>query len=86
MSGARPRLLVSSGTGSAPFVSMMRSPRRTNDARRVETIVGSVCDELQLARSNTVVYICGNPAMQASVEALLGARGFTKDQMKKEVY
>lgn len=135
----RTHLFVSSGTGSAPFVSMMRSLRRTEDARRVvflngasyiedlayremfeswqaggeypltyiptisrpseagnaawagrtgrvETIVGSVCDDLQLAASNTVVYICGNPAMAVSVEALLDARGFTKDQMKKEVY
>jgi NAD(P)H-flavin reductase len=135
----RVHLFVSSGTGCAPFVSMLRSLLRTRQPRRcvflngvsyesdlayrailegwqakgeypltyvptvsrpgeasnagwrgrtgrVESIVASVCDEQRLEPSNVAVYICGQPAMAAAVEALLVARGFAKEQMRKEVY
>jgi NAD(P)H-flavin reductase len=45
-----------------------------------------VCDEQRLEPSNVAVYICGQPAMAAAVEALLVARGFAKEQMRQEVY
>ena len=135
----RTHLFVSSGTGIAPFVSMLRSLQRTGQPRRtvllngasfvedlayrdllesmqaggdypvtyiptvsrpadptnagwqgrkgrVETIVSPTCDDLQLEAVNTVVYICGHPAMAAVVETILGERGFSKDQIRKEVY
>jgi len=135
----RVHLFVSSGTGCAPFVSMMRALLRARQPRRciflngvsyesdlafrallegwqrsgdypltyiptvsrpaevsnagwrgrtgrVETIVASVCDEERLEPSNVAVYICGQPGMATAVEELLTARGFAKDQMRKEVY
>jgi ferredoxin-NADP reductase len=135
----RIHLFISSGTGNAPFVSMMRralaagNPRRavflngvsyagdlgyrsllegwessgdypvtyiptvsrptapenagwTGRIGRVETIVGPVCDELELSADNCIAYICGNPDMIISAEATLLERGFPEAQVKKELY
>lgn len=135
----RTHLFVSTGTGIAPFISMMRElraegrPRRTvvlhgcsyvdelgyrdllegwerdgsypvryvptisrpADPRnaawtgrtgRVETVVGSVCEDLGLRPESTVVYICGNPEMIVRVEEVLAERGFPDFHVKKELY
>jgi CDP-4-dehydro-6-deoxyglucose reductase len=135
----RIHLFISSGTGNAPFVSMMRwlleggVPRRavflngvsyerdigyrdllegwersgeypvtfiptvsrphlpenvgwTGRTGRVESIVGPVCDELDLTPDNTIAYICGNPDMILAAEATLLDRGFPEPQVKKELY
>jgi len=136
---ARTHLFISTGTGIAPFISMMRtllidgSPRpvvclngvsyigdlgyrgllegwqesgeypvtyiptvsRPTDPAnagwegrtgRVEANVLSVCDELGLTADNTVVYICGNPEMIVTAEAMLIDRGFPEPQVKTELY
>jgi ferredoxin--NADP+ reductase len=135
----RVHLFISSGTGNAPFVAMMRAllragrPRRavflngvsyardlgyadlleawersgeypvtfvptvsrpsdplnqgwTGRTGRVESIVGPVCDELELGPDNAIAYICGNPDMIVSAEQTLLARGFPEEQVKKELY
>jgi len=135
----RTHLFISTGTGIAPFISMMRTlleggaPRRavvlhgvsyvsdlgyrelledwqasgeypvlyvptvsrphdpanagwTGRTGRVESNVLSVCDELGLAPDNAVVYICGNPEMIVTAEALLHERGFPPSHVKKELY
>jgi ferredoxin-NADP reductase len=135
----RTHLFISSGTGNAPFVAMMRTLLRQGQARnavllngvsyaadlgyrgllegwqssgtypltyiptvsrpaaaanaewrgrtgRVESLVAPVCDELQLNPANTVAYICGNPDMINSADALLKSRGFSADQIKTELY
>jgi ferredoxin--NADP+ reductase len=135
----RTHLFVSSGTGNAPFVAMMRAllregrPRRavflngvsyvrdlgyrelldgwqasgeypvtfiptvsrpadplnagwSGRTGRVETIVGPVCDELDLTPGNAVAYICGNPDMIVAAEETLLERGFAEEQVKKELY
>jgi ferredoxin/flavodoxin---NADP+ reductase len=53
---------------------------------RVEAIVPDVYDELALTPENSIAYVCGNPDMIASVDALLLERGFPEDQIKKELY
>jgi ferredoxin/flavodoxin---NADP+ reductase len=135
----RTHLFISTGTGIAPFISMMRtllidgSPRpvvclngvsyvhdlgyrdllegwqesgeypmnyiptvsrpaeEANagwDGRtgRVEANILSVCDELGLTPDNTVAYICGNPEMIVTAEAMLHDRGFQELQVKTELY
>jgi ferredoxin-NADP reductase len=135
----RTHLFISSGTGIAPFISMMRTlrmadaPRRTlvlhgasyvddlgyreeveghqragtypalyiptvsrpdapENARwtgrtgRVETIVADVLDEFALGPENSIAYLCGNPEMIDNADALLAARGFPEEQIKKELY
>jgi ferredoxin--NADP+ reductase len=130
---------VSSGTGNAPFVAMMRemlahgaarravflngcsyerdlgyrellegwertgdypvtfipTVSRPDDPRnaawagrtgRVESILMPVCDELGLTPDNAVVYLCGNPDMILSAEAMLLERGFEEAAVKKELY
>jgi len=135
----RTHLYVSTGTGIAPFISMMREtlhegrPRRTivlhgasyadelgyrdlleewernggypvdyvptvsrpTDPRnagwggrtgRVESVIDSVCRDLNLEPERTVVYICGNPEMILNVEGILMDRGFPEFHVKKELY
>jgi len=53
---------------------------------RVESIVGPVCDELDLTPDDTIAYICGNPDMIIAAEATLLERGFPEAQVKKELY
>jgi ferredoxin-NADP reductase len=135
----RIHVFISSGTGNAPFVSMMRQlliegrPRKavllngvsyaselgylplldgwvesgeypltfiptvsrpadpsnaawTGRTGRVETILGPVLEELGLTPANSVAYICGNPDMIVSAEETLLGRGYTEDQVHKELY
>jgi ferredoxin--NADP+ reductase len=135
----RTHLFVSSGTGSAPFVSMLRErlaagqpPRsvvlngvshvadlgyrdlfdcwhqrpdvpvtfvptisRPDDpgnagwpgrVGRVETIVSAICDEMGLVPTDTVAYLCGNPAMIAATELVLDERGLRPDAVRVERY
>ena len=135
----RTHVFISSGTGNAPFVAMMRQllrqgrPRRavfvngvsyerdlgyrrlveawqrdgtypvtyvptvsrpahpanstwTGRTGRVESIIGSVLDELDLGPANSIAYICGNPDMILSAEATLLDRGYPEAQVKKELY
>lgn len=56
------------------------------DTGRLDTALGPICDELALDPSDLVVYICGNPGMIASVEALLRARGIPAAAIRSEGY
>jgi ferredoxin--NADP+ reductase len=135
----RIHVFISSGTGNAPFISMMKALLRQGAPRRavflngvsyvhdlgyrelledwergggypvtyiptvsrpsaaenagwggrwgrVETILGPVCDELDLTPSNSIAYICGNPDMIIAAEETLLGRGYPEDQVKKELY
>jgi ferredoxin-NADP reductase len=135
----RTHVFISSGTGIAPFISMMRTlrmdgtPRRTlflhgasyvddlgyreeveghqqagtypalyiptvsrpsaaenaawtGRTGRVEAILPDVLDEFALGPGNAIAYLCGNPDMIENADALLAARGFPEDQIKKELY
>jgi ferredoxin-NADP reductase len=135
----RTHVFISSGTGIAPFISMMRTlrmdgtPRRTivlhgasyaddlgyreeveghqhagtypalyvptisrptapenagwtGRTGRVESILGDVLDEHRLDPGNSIAYICGNPDMIENADALLLARGYPEEQIKKELY
>lgn len=135
----RTHVFISSGTGNAPFVAMMRQllldgrPRpvvflngvsysselgyrdvleewestggypvtyvptvsRPDDPRnaawagrtgRVESILGSILDELGLTPTDSIAYICGNPDMILSAEATLLERGYPEEQVHKELY
>ena len=134
----RTHLFVATGTGLAPFVSMVRSstvsprPRRSivvhgvsrmaelayrdelgslartrpdleyrpvlsraptgldgtwhGDTGRLDTALGPICDELALDPDDLVAYICGNPGMIASVEALMLARGLPAAAIRSEGY
>ncbi|HET7029732.1 MAG TPA: FAD-binding oxidoreductase [Candidatus Limnocylindrales bacterium] len=53
---------------------------------RVEAILGPVLDELGLSPANSIAYICGNPDMILSAEETLMGRGYSEDQVHKELY
>lgn len=135
----RTHIFISSGTGNAPFVAMMRQllidgrPREvvflngvsyaselgyrdvlerwvtrgeypvtfvptvsrpmdpqnadwTGRTGRVESILGGVLDELGLTPADSIAYICGNPDMILSAEATLLERGYSEEQVHKELY
>jgi ferredoxin--NADP+ reductase len=130
-------LFVASGTGLAPFISMIETLRGRGEARdivllhgvsyendlawrqqleeleasegfplryvatisrpqhhpdwtgctgRVETIVESQLDAHGLTPDDTTIYVCGNPEMITAVEELAAARGFSPEQVRKELY
>jgi ferredoxin--NADP+ reductase len=135
----RVHLFVSSGTGSAPFVAMLRERAATGRAPRsvvlngvshvadigyrdlfdrwherldvpvtfvptisrpddptnvgwqgrvgrVETIVQAVFVGMGLGPSDTVAYLCGNPAMIAATELVLDECGLPADAVHAECY
>ena len=135
----RTHIFISSGTGNAPFVAMIRQllidrrPRpvvflngvsyadelgyratledwedsgiypityvptvsRPDDPRnrdwggrigRVESILGSVLDELGLSAADSIAYICGNPDMILAAEETLIGRAYPEEQVHKELY
>ena len=53
---------------------------------RLDAAIGPICDELALDPADTVAYVCGNPGMIASVEALLRGRGFPATAIRTEGY
>lgn len=133
----RTALFVASGTGLAPFISMIETLRGRGESRdivllhgvsydshlawrdqltdlangggfplryigtvsrpqacpdwtgctgRVETIVADQLDVHGLTPANTTLYLCGNPDMVSSVEAIAAERGFPPEQVRKELY
>lgn len=72
-----------------PTISRPGDPRNagwTGRTGRAESVISSVCDDLELVPERTVVYICGNPDMIVGVEASLIDRGFPEFHVKKELY
>jgi ferredoxin-NADP reductase len=72
-----------------PTISRPADPRNagwTGRTGRVEAVVDSVCEDLDLDPDQTVVYICGNPEMILNVERQLMARNFPEFHVKKELY
>jgi ferredoxin/flavodoxin---NADP+ reductase len=61
-------------------------PTWTGCTGRVETIVASQMDELDLTADNTTVYLCGNPDMVSAVEEIAAERGFDPASVRKELY
>ena len=133
----RQALFVASGTGLAPFISMIETLRGRGEERdvvllhgvshdrdlawrgqltdlangggfplryvgtvsrpqsspdwdgltgRVEAIVAGQLDEHGLNAENTTIYICGNPDMITTVDEIALGRGFTPEQVRKELY
>ncbi len=72
-----------------PTISRPADPRNaawTGRTGRVEAVIDSVCEDLDLDPDQTVVYICGNPEMILNVERQLMARNFPEFHVKKELY
>ena len=72
-----------------PTVSRPHDPRNagwSGRTGRTETVISSVCADLELEPETTVVYICGNPEMILNVEDVLMRRGFPEFHVKKELY
>jgi ferredoxin--NADP+ reductase len=72
-----------------PTVSRPADPRNaawTGRTGRVETILAPVLDELGLTPDDSIAYICGNPDMILSAEATLLERGYSEEQVHKELY
>jgi ferredoxin-NADP reductase len=80
------------GTYPVTYVPTVSRPHDARNAEwngrtgRVEAIVDSVRNELELEPERTVVYICGNPEMIVNVEELLVSSGFPEFHVKKELY
>ena len=92
--GYRPLLEAWQETGDYP-VTYIPTVSRPNDPAnagwsgrtgRVEANIAEVCKELGLTPANTIAYICGNPEMIVTAEALLLERGFAEEQVKTELY
>jgi NAD(P)H-flavin reductase len=72
-----------------PTVSRPRDPANdgwTGRTGRVESILPDVLDGLGVAREEVVASLCGNPDMILAAEAILLERGFTPEQVRKELY
>ena len=88
----RDRLEAWSGDGRlayAPTVSRPADPANagwSGATGRTESILGAVCDRLQLDPIDTVAYLCGNPEMiEAATNVLLG-RGLPDSAVIREHY
>lgn len=70
------------GTVSRPA----ENPGWSGSSGRVEAIVASQLDELDLTPDSTTIYLCGNPDMVSAVDEVALARGFPPEQIRKELY
>ena len=70
------------GTVSRP----QQCPDWTGCTGRVETIVESQLEEHALQPDDTTIYLCGNPDMITAVEEIAFRRGFSPEQVRKELY
>ena len=61
-------------------------PDWTGMTGRAETVVEAQLDELGLTAENTTLYLCGNPDMVSAIEEIAMARGFSPEQVRKELY
>jgi ferredoxin-NADP reductase len=61
-------------------------PDWTGMTGRAEAVVASQLDELGLTAENTTLYLCGNPDMVSAIEEIATSRGFTPEQVRKELY
>jgi ferredoxin--NADP+ reductase len=80
------------GTYPALYIPTVSRPTAPENAGwigrtgRVESILEDVLDEYGLEPGNSIAYICGNPDMIENADALLLARGYPEEQIKKELY
>ncbi|MCC6617643.1 MAG: hypothetical protein IT341_01240 [Chloroflexi bacterium] len=70
------------GTVSRP----QHSPGWAGRTGRVESITAPVLDELGLHAANATIYLCGNPDMISAVDDLATERGFSPEQVRRELY
>lgn len=72
-----------------PSISRPDDPRNagwSGRTGRAEAVLPDVLDDLGLTAADTIAYICGNPDMILSAEAILLDRGFPEPQIRKELY
>jgi ferredoxin/flavodoxin---NADP+ reductase len=72
-----------------PTISRPLDPRNRAWQGRIghlDTILGSIWAELGLTAAGTVAYLCGNPAVVAAGERILGARGLPAEAVRSEHY
>ena len=62
------------------------SPEWAGCTGRVEAILEAQLDEHSLDATNTTIYLCGNPEMITAADEIGTARGFTTEQIRKELY
>ncbi len=70
------------GTVSRP----QHSPGWDGLTGRVEAITEAQLDEQGLTADNATIYLCGNPEMIVAVDEIALGRGFTPEQIRKELY
>jgi ferredoxin-NADP reductase len=70
------------GTVSRP----QHSPAWNGLTGRVEAITEAQLDEQGLTADNATIYLCGNPEMIVAVDEIALGRGFTPEQIRKELY
>jgi ferredoxin--NADP+ reductase len=58
----------------------------SGEVGRVDDLVRKYADMWGLAPETTSAYLCGHPMMIQTCKAILGRRGWQKDQMSEEVY
>jgi len=58
----------------------------TGERGRIEDVARKHLDALGFETASTTAYLCGNPNMIRVMEGVLERAGFTKNQVKKEVY
>ena len=82
--------LANGGGFPLRYVGTVSRPQNCPDwaglTGRVEAIVEGQLDEHGLDPANTTIYVCGNPDMITTVEAIATGRGFEPEQVRKELY
>jgi ferredoxin/flavodoxin---NADP+ reductase len=53
---------------------------------RIEDIARKYIDTMALEPSKTTAYLCGHPQMIENCKGILSRRGFSKDQVREEIY
>lgn len=61
-------------------------PKWQGEVGRVEDIARKYVDSLGFEPSETTAYLCGHPEMIENCKGILKRRGFSKDQIREEIY
>lgn len=72
-----------------PTISRPKEERNSGWAGRTgraEAVLPDVLEDLGLTPDDSIAYICGNPDMILSAEAILLDRGYPDEQIRKELY
>lgn len=72
------------------YVPTVSRPQQCPDWKgltgRAEDVLASQLDRYGLVPANATIYACGHPQMIETVAAMAGARGFVKEQIRRELF